>query len=383
MKLSQKDVRFLALDCQGLAKKYPFGRGPESISKTIEQIGYVQIDTISVVERAHHHVFWSRLPDYRPSDLDKVFNKKDGVFEYWTHAASLLPMKSYRFTLIPKKRRESGANLWFKRDDKILKEVYDRVKADGPLSSLDFENRKQEDDSGWWNWKPAKKALEQLFLEGRLMVKERKGFRKVYDLPDRVLPYGVKTESPSESEYTRFIIETTIGAHGIASLREICYQRSGLKEQVTLMLPRMVEEGTLLNCLIEGHGNTEFFMFKTSLDRLGISRFGENIKILSPFDNTVIQRDRLSNFFNFQYQIECYLPASKRKYGYFSLPLLYKDEFIGMIDCKADRANKVLIVKNCHYTHTKPMDNFVELLDESLKAFASFNSCETVLNEKQ
>ena len=381
MKLSKDDARFLALDCQGLTKKYPFGRGVTGIAKTIEQIGYIQIDTISVVERAHHHVFWSRLPDYRSLDLQKIRNKKNGVFEYWTHAASLLPMNSYRFTLIAKKHRQTGANLWFKRDDKILKDVYDRVKAEGPLSTLDFEHKKHVEESGWWNWKPAKKALEQLFLEGKLMVKERKGFRKVYDLPERVLPYGVKTAPPLKKEYTRFIIETTLKAHGVATLKEICYQRPSLKKDVKIMLSTMVEEGILLNCEIEGLGDTSFFTFKSSLDRLGISQFGEGIRILSPFDNTVIQRERLKNFFDFQYQIECYVPAPKRKFGYFSLPLLHKNDFIGMVDCKADRKNQILIVKSCHYTHPEPMDDFAELLAESLEAFASFNGCETVLNE--
>ncbi|MEM7647038.1 MAG: crosslink repair DNA glycosylase YcaQ family protein, partial [Pseudomonadota bacterium] len=150
--------------------------------QAIEHLGYVQIDTISVIERAHHHVMWTRCPEYQPEDLAQLVQDRK-VFEYWSHAASYLPMKDYRFTLPMKKRFRSQENSWFPKNPQLMKSVLKRIKEEGPLRSIDFKRERASKTNGWWDWKPTKKALERLFMEGKLEITRREGFQKVYDLP--------------------------------------------------------------------------------------------------------------------------------------------------------------------------------------------------------
>ena len=159
----------------------------------------MQIDTISVIERAHHHVFWTRCPKYKPSDLDSLLSSRK-VFEYWSHAASYLPMKDYRYSLPLKKKFAKRKSSWFPRDPQLMRLVLKRIEKEGPLRSKDFKNSQQSKRSGWWEWKPTKKALERLFLEGKLEITRREGFQKVYDLPERVIPSSTDTSFPTKKE---------------------------------------------------------------------------------------------------------------------------------------------------------------------------------------
>src|SRR3954447_1140087 len=184
---TRNKLRRIALDAQGLLRAAPFGRGVDATHRALEQIGYVQIDTISIVERAHHHTLWNRVPNYRPSHLDKLVSERR-AFEYWFHAAAYLPMRDYRFALPRMHALKNGERHWFaNRDLKLMKAILDRVRAEGPMMARDFETPKGR-AQGWWNWKPAKRALEQLYMQGDLMISGREGFQKIYDLPERVLP---------------------------------------------------------------------------------------------------------------------------------------------------------------------------------------------------
>lgn len=174
--LSLEQARALILKSQGLINA-DFGKGKASVKSAIEHIGYVQIDTLSVAARAHHHTLWSRLPDYKESYLSELLEKDKTIFEYWSHAASYLPMSDYRFSLVSKKAFSEGKSHWFNQDKKMNKFVLDRIKAEGPLQSKDFEF-KRSGPGNWYEWKPAKKALEQLFMEGKLWWLSDKVFRK-------------------------------------------------------------------------------------------------------------------------------------------------------------------------------------------------------------
>jgi uncharacterized protein YcaQ len=377
--LSQKAARKLALYATGLHTDNAFGKGFPALNACINQLGYVQIDTISVVERAHHHVLWARIPDYTPSWLEKALNQPDGLFEYWAHAAAFLPMNDYHFSLYQKQRWQCGANLWFKRDDNILQLVLDRITTEGALSSRDFEHKKKPGEAGWWNWKPAKKALEQLFLEGRLMVRTRKGFQKVFDLPERVLPAEVDINMPAEAEYWRHFAIKNLRALGIARLPEICYLRPSLKKQIQKTLSELIEKGLIQTAAIPEIKGAEYFVWPEYLPALNKIRYKNSIRILSPFDNLVIQRQRLKDLFNFNYQIECYVPPPKRKFGYFCLPLLHKDNFVGQIDCTADRKKSVLKIHAIHWCEPGISAKLYELLKNSLQRFAAFNNCNEII----
>lgn len=337
----------------------------------IEHLGYVQIDTISVVERAHHHVFWSRNHRYRPADLAQLVESRD-VFEYWSHAASYLPMKDYRYSLPMKRAFQKGEPSWFPKDPQMEKKVLARIRKEGPLRSKDFEMKKKG-TTGWWDWKPAKKTLERLFLEGELEITRREGFQKVYDLPENVIPSTVDTSMPSKAEYARYLVQRTLRHHGVATGNEIAYMhKAPTKSAVVKALNEMVAAGEIVKVSVEGVDQT-YFAFQESIEN--IPRVSPKIHILSPFDNLVIQRKKMITLFDFDYKIECYVPEAKRKYGYFVLPVLQGSRFVARIDCKADRKNQQLIVQSIHYENKVDKRLLQKKLEPKLLAFAKFNGC--------
>ena len=368
LSLSNKEARHLMLACQGLTGN-AFGRKKEGTLNAIEHLGYVQIDTISVVERAHHHTIWTRVNDYKKNYLEELIEDKT-VFEYWSHAAAFLPMRDYRFSLYRKNLFATGARKWYD-NKKVTRFVYDRIVAEGPLQSKDFEEQKKK--AGWWEWKESKRALEQLFMEGKLMVAKRNGFQKVYDIAERVLPAGVNDKLPSEKEYAQYLITKTIRANGLASQGEIGYLRRNVKTAIIKALSEMQEEEILIPLHLKGSNET-YYTTQQNLDKAQSIGRRNAVTILSPFDNSVIQRERLRNLFGFDYTIECYVPEPKRQYGYFTLPVLYGDTFAGRIDCKAERKDKILVVKNMFY-EKKATAALKEDLGKALKKFAAFNGC--------
>ena len=342
----------------------------------IEHLGYVQIDTLAVIERAHHHVLWSRNSDYRPSDLDALVKDRK-VFEYWTHAASYLPMRDYRFSLPLKKKFKE--NPWFPKDENLRSVVVKRLQTEGSLMSKDFQDTKKG-THGWWDWKPMKKVLEQLFLEGRLEISQREGFQKVYDLSENVIPSTIDTTMPSDSEYMQFLIDRTLRHHGLASIDEMAYlQKKETKLRLSLEINRLLAEKKIIQVRVENSSGV-YFALPDSLNNL--SELDLDVCILSPFDNMVIQRKKLKTFFDFDYQIECYLPVSKRKYGYFSLPVFLGTWAVARLDCKADRKANTFFINAIHYESGVDVNAYQlqEKLTAKLIDFARFNGCHTLVS---
>ena len=367
-------LRRIALNQQGLLKADSFGRGKQAILRAIEHLGYVQIDTISVVERAHHHVLWSRVSNYQPKFLDQLVKERK-VFEYWFHAASWLPMRDYRFAL-PRMKKQNGERDWFEScDKKLVAHILQRVREEGPLLARDFEDTRKGKKE-WWDWKPAKQALEQLFMQGELMVSGRTGFQKVYDLPERVMPDWVDTRQPDVSEYAGYLIDTSLRAHGFATQKSISYLRKGkaLREAIRDQLQLRIDEGSLVTVVVN---DNSLVYADVDLLETRAPRSSATVRILSPFDNVVIQRERGRDVFDFDYQIECYVPGPKRQFGYFCLPVLYRDRLVGRIDCKAHRKQKNLAVKSIHIEHEIDGE-FPNAFDNAVRSFARFNRCVTV-----
>jgi len=338
----------------------------------IEQLGYIQIDTISVVQRAHHHTLWSRNHQYNNAHIDMLVKEKS-VFEYWSHAAAYLPMCHYRHSL-PRKNAIASGQLkhWYSIDKKLLTLVLDRIKAEGPLMAKDFDGK----NAGFWGSKPAKRALEHLFMQGDLMISERRNFHKVYDLTQRVLPAHINTTLPSEKEHVRFLISSFIKANALAQTSEICYLLRNIKPLVTAELKAMHANGELINIQVN---DKSYYALPDALQLLNKPIARRKAKILSPFDNLLIQRKRMLHFFDFDYQIECYLPEAKRQFGYFSLPILWNGKMVARMDCKAERKTKVLHVKHLHVeAGLKNTENFAADLNAELNAFMVFNNCESI-----
>lgn len=370
-------LRRIALATQGLLKTQPFGRGLVGARQAIRHLGYIQIDSISVIERAHHHVLYSRVPDYKPDMIDQLL-KQGQIFEYWSHAAALLPMTDFRFSLPYKQAIKSGQTHWYKNPDKkLMADLLDRIRLDGPLQSRDLETKRTK-ATGWWDWKPAKKALEQLYMQGDLMVSGRMGFQKVYDLSERVLPTDIDTSMPTMEEFAQHLVDQQLRCHGLVSLKGLTYLRRNaeLNQAVKALIKERLAQSLMEQIQIDS--GEVFFLSAGALDNR-LPRVSNQLVILSPFDNSVIQRDRLKALFQYDYKIECYVPAAKRQYGYFSLPLLLRDEFIGRMDCKTHRKTQHLEIKYLHFEqHNFDKDLVVSAFVDAIQQFRQFQQCNTV-----
>lgn len=371
-------LRRLALAAQGLLQAQSYGTGLAGARKAINHIGYVQIDTISVVERAHHHVFRSRVPKFKPAMTNKMLLDRD-IFEYWTHAAAFLPIADFRFSLPYKHAIQSGETNWYKSPDKkLMSELFARIRSDGPIRSRDIKTNTSK-RAGWWDLKPAKKALEQMYMEGDLMVSNREGFQKTYDLTERVLPSHVNSQMPSIDEFAAHIVDQQLRCHGLASLKGLTYQRRNpeLRKAVKALVNERLAQRSLEQVQIS---SSELFIIETgALEEGLLPCLNNRMMILSPFDNTVIQRERLKSLFEFDYQIECYVPEAKRQYGYFSLPLLFCDEFIGRMDCKNHRKVRHLEIKSLHLEqHKFDEDLIITAFVEAITEFCHFQECDSV-----
>jgi len=375
-------LRRFALGAQGLLQAEPFGRGLSGAKKAITHTGYVQIDTISVVERAHHHVFRSRVPNFQPQMTERLLANRS-VFEHWAHAAAFLPMQHFRYSLPYKQAIKSGQTHWFKNPDtKLMAELHARIVADGPLRSRDLEHDATQPRAGWWDWKPAKRALEQLYMQGDLMVSARDGFQKTYDLAERVIPAGIDTSTPTISEFAAHLFDQQLDCHALVSLKGITYSRRNpqLRSAAKELVAARLAAGELDRVVLPGG---EQFVCRSGLMDTSAPRAADKMRILSPFDNAVIQRDRLKSIFGYDYQIECYVPAAKREFGYFCLPLLYRDQFVGRMDCKAHRARRELQVISLYFgAHGFDDSQIMNAFATAITEFRDFQNCDTVLLTK-
>jgi uncharacterized protein YcaQ len=282
-------------------------------------------------------------------------------------------MADYRYSLPRKNAIAKGELHWFSKDKIIASLVFERILAEGPLQAKDFKDTR-ETKSGWWDWKPAKKALEQLFMEGELMVVKRQGFQKVYDLTERVLPSTVDKSPPSEKEYIQHLIINYLSANAIGTAEQIAYLLKGFKSPVKKQCHQMCEDGILTTLTV----NNQLYFALPSVNSLLNKQLSRNrVKILSPFDNLLIQRKRTKELFDYNYLIECYVPAPKRQYGYFSLPLLWGSNFAGRMDVKMDRKLGILHILNLHI-ETKSAEDFIVELKKTLDKFLVFNKGKTI-----
>lgn len=372
--LTKSQARKIILDAAGLARAAQFGHGIEAVYKVINHLGFVQLDTNFVVERAHHHVMFARVPDYEISWLSELC--EDGrVFEYLTSDAGFLPMDDFRFSLPIKEaflRREKAVD---KRLENLMQQILDQVEREGAVMLGDFENDRVEASTGWWDWRPAKVALERLYLEGKLMVSRDKKFHRRYDVPLNLVPQETDMTMPTAEQFARFTIQRTLGALGIGSIKEMAWRARRVKGNlVKAELEQMVAEAEVIRVSVEGIKSPMYMLAGQDVH----VQISDEVFILSPFDILNVFRHRLRDFFDFDYQLECFVPAPKRLYGYFSLPVLYGAVYIARMDCKADRKNKVLRVHNIHFEEVELDQPAIHKFIGALKAFVAFNQCHDI-----
>ena len=370
-------LRRIALTRQGIGQRQPFGRGVGATLKAIRHIGYVQIDTISVVVRAHNHVLRTRVPDFQPNHIDRLLKDRQ-IFEYRFPVAAFRPIQDYRYTLLHAAKFRAKPRT---KDKATMRRVIDRIRADGPLRSRDFEDARKK-AGGWWNWKPAKAALEQLYFQGDLMISAREGFEKSYDLTERVLPSSIDVGEPSPEEFASFLIDTTLRAHGFATYATFASgaRHIPLRGTVKAELKRRTEQGKLRE--FTNDQGVPFWAEPETLDGK-TPRIPKTVQILSPFDNTVIQRERLLEVFNFDYLIECYVPEPKRRFGYFCLPIVYADQLVGRMDCKSHRAEGYFEIKalflEAGFASRRHVEELAGPLSAAVIEFAKFDGCAEVV----
>ena len=370
-RLSPGHMRRLALAGQGLLHRFPFGQGSAGTLRAIERLGYVQIDTISVIERTHHHTLRQRVQAYAPTHLDALVATGQ-VFEYWSHAAAFLPMRDFRFSLPRKMAIAAGERHWFQPDTRMMAYVRDRIRAEGPLMARDFQHAQPA--GNWYSWKPAKVALEHLFMQGDLMVRERRGFQKVFDLSERVLPPGLDLRVPDAREMAEHLVTRFLEAHGLGSAPEMGYlRRPDRKSHIPNVLQAWVAEGKLTRLSVP-ESPEPYYAFSTQLESIPRRGGSPHLRLLSPFDNSLIQRQRVQRLFGFEYQLECYVPAERRRYGYYVLPILWGDRLVGRLDPQADRRHGILHLHGLWLEEALPEDFFAALA-QALRDLATPNGC--------
>jgi len=336
--LTKSRARRIWLSAQRLDEPAPFGSGPRATLAAVEHLGYVQIDTINVIERSHHHILYTRIPEYQRDDLRQAQSIDKTVFEYWTHALSYLPTRDIRFFIRAMKRDWRRRSAWFGAvKDADVRKVLARIERDGPLTIRDIDDDVLvEKDHLWASRKPSKRALQLAFYRGAVTVSQRTGMLKTYDLMDRHFGWERPPEPASEREIDAYLLDRALRSQGIVSLESICRGDARRKQAIRRLIETRVRRRKLLPVEIDGAGRLQYWTRPETFDAAS-SAAEETVHILSPFDPLVHQRKRLRFFFDYEHRFEAYVPKEKRQFGYFALPVLLGDEIVAVIDLKTHR----------------------------------------------
>lgn len=375
---SLPEARAMLLATQGIE---PGPRKPATradVLSAIRRMGQLQIDTISVVNRSPYLVLHSRIGDFQTVWLEQLL-ERGKIYETWSHEASFLPIETYRYLAA----EFSDVRPWRKRKRDFLVahqeracELIEMIRSSGPVRSADFE-RTAPRGGGWWTERKHEKLiLEALFAEGTVMVVRRENFQRVYGLREMVLPDWTDDLVATRDEADDFRVSQAIAALGVTTSRWVAdYYRMPVTRS-NQALTRLLERGIVHRTSIEGIGAAYIHDSNLGLARK-VTRGKLEPKrtvLLSPFDPIVWHRSRASELFGFDYRIECYTPAAKRVYGYFTLPILHRGQLVGRLDPKAHRAAGMFEVKALHLEpHFEPDDRFVRELAETLAGFAAWH----------
>jgi uncharacterized protein len=352
-KLSAAQARAIVLGAQGLAAPRPSAVDRRDLKAMLDRLGVVQIDSVNVLVRSHYMPAFSRLGAYPHDALDALAHRGPrAAFEYWGHEASLLPVALHpalRWRMARARDHAWGRMRRIaKRQPHLLRDILALVRERGPLSASDLELGKPRRRAGWWEWSEAKTAIEFLFWAGEVTSARRRGFERLYDLPERVLPARViAANTPADRDAMQTLVERAARALGVATdmdLRD--YYRLPLAE-ARAAIAELVEGGRLEPVTVEGWARPAF-LHTAAAANVAASIDPDRGALLSPFDSLIWFRERTQRMFGMTYRIEIYTPAHKRVHGYYVLPFLLGDALVARVDLKADRAAGVLRVQAAH-----------------------------------
>ena len=383
IEFSRKAARTMLLAAQGLASPPRRSATRDDVLDIIRRMGVLQIDSISVVARSPYLVLWSRVGAYDPLWLDELL-AEGAIFEYWSHAACFVPIEDYGLYRRLMLDKTDKTRVWMEAHPDALEHVLGHIRKEGPVRSAEFA-RTDGKAGGWWEWKPEKRALEHLFAAGELMISHRENFHRVYDLRERVLanalPSWEDTLAPTEHEVRRALALKAVRALGVAVAGWVPDYFRTPKRGAASLFEELVDEGSLLRAGIEEEPAYVHPENARLAEEVLSGRLRSSVTtLLSPFDPVVWDRARASELFGFDYKIEVYTPAARRRYGYYSLPILHEGALVGRLDAKAHRKDGLFEVKAAHLEPGVPVsDELVASLTGALRACASWHATPDVV----
>lgn len=362
------EARRIWLHAQRLDERAPFGEGADATARAIEHLGYVQIDTINVIERAHHHILFSRIPAYRRADLHRAQTIDKSVFEYWTHALAYVPVRDIRFYLNQMRQHASEPMRWYAdAAPAALKKLLRQIRKDGALSIRDIDTDELvEKDHPWGSRKPSKRILQYGFYSGELTISERLGMVKTYELIDRHFSWPPRPRAATERQIAEHLIDRALTAQGLISAPSVMHPRLRFTPEMQAIIDSRVRGRKLVPVTVEGE------LHYVAPEALEPPEPGDPlVHILSPFDPLVIQRRRLKLFFGYEHVFEAYVKVEKRQFGYFTLPVLIGDQVVAVLDLKTDRAAGRLLIQAWHWIEPETAER-KRLIEEELGRFERF-----------
>jgi uncharacterized protein YcaQ len=374
--LTKAQGRRIWLHAQRLDTLAPFGDGPAATAAAVDHLGYVQIDTISVIERCHHHILYTRIPGYRRGDLRQAQSVDKSVFEYWTHALSYVPAKDFRYFIPAMRQHRREGHKWF---DSVTpadtRKVLKLIRNNGALTIRDIDDDVLVDKQHLWgSRKPSKRALQLAFYTGVLTISARDGMLKTYELMERHFGWDKLPRPAPASEGLNYLLDRTLRAQGVVSLDSICHLAASSKPAVRALIDARVRRGELVAVALEDAGKAAHW---ARPDVIEIAHDpSELVHILSPFDPLIIQRKRTHLFFDYEHRFEAYVPKEKREFGYFALPVLVGDKIVAAIDLKTDRKTQKLLMQQWSWVGGRPAKGMKARIEEELHRFERFQLAE-------
>ncbi len=371
--ITQSQARRIWLHAQKLDTPAPFGNGPAATPAAVRHLGYVQIDTIHVIERCHHHILFTRIPDYRREHLHQAQSLDKTVFEYWTHALAYLPVEDFRYFVRDMRRYWARRATWFTNvKDNDVRRVLTRIRKLGALTIRDIDDDVLvEKDHAWASRKPSKRALQLAFFKGLVTVSQRAGMLKTYELTGRHFGWQRLPGAASPRGTCEYLVDRALRSQGLVSLDSMSYLNPSAKPVLQRVVDGRVRRKELVPVELEGAGKWQHWARPETLEQppAGASEW---VHILSPFDPLINQRKRLQSFFNYEHRFEAYVPKAKRVFGYFACPVLVGEEIVAAIDLKTDREKGELLIQKWTWVGKGSARAHKKRIDAALHTFERF-----------
>jgi uncharacterized protein YcaQ len=371
--ITKSRARRIWLRAQKLESQAPFGNGSAATLAAVRHLGYVQIDTIHVIERCHHHILFTRIPQYRREHLHRAQSVDKTIFEYWTHALAYLPIEDMRHYVRDMRQYWRRRSVWFTNvNDNDVRRVLTRIRRDGALTIRDIDDDVLVDkDHAWASRKPSKRALQLAFYKGLVTVSQRAGMLKTYELMGRHFGWQRLPPAASNNDTCEFLVDRALRSQGLVSLDSICYLNASGKPAVRRVIDRRVRRKELVRVDLEGAGKWQHWARPETLE-LRLEGADERVHILSPFDPLINQRKRVQLFFDYEHRFEAYVPKARRVFGYFACPVLVGEEIVAAIDLKTDREQQRLLVQKWTWVGKGSARAHKKRIDAALATFEKF-----------